>query len=61
MPFLLHKDDVLSEEAAASDYEKWLNDEAGADGEQGDGEGRSSRKELGSLPQQDNRRFEGCG
>ncbi|MGV3662281.1 MAG: hypothetical protein ACO1TE_19000 [Prosthecobacter sp.] len=59
MPFLLHKDAVLTEETAASDYQKWLYDD---DNIEPDGdESRSSRSELGKVPQQDNRRFEACG
>ncbi len=59
MPFLLHKDTVLTEETAANDYQKWLNDDA--DMEQEGEEGASSRNELLRVPQQDNNRFEDCG
>lgn len=58
MPFLLHKDTALTEEIAASDYEKWLNADTDIDGEQEGDEGPSSRQELVRVPQQDNRRFE---
>lgn len=33
MPFLLHKDNVLSEETAASDYQRWLDDDGQVDAE----------------------------
>lgn len=59
MPFLLHKDTVLTEETAANDYQKWLYDDA--DGEPEGEEDGLSRNELMRMPQQDNRRFEDCG
>lgn len=61
MPFLLHKDTALTAESAASDYEKWLNDDDATDSEQGGHEGSTSRHEMVWVPPQDNHRLESRG
>lgn len=61
MPFLLHKDTALTAESAASDYEKWLNDDDATDGEGERHEGGASRHEMVWTPPQDHHRFESRG
>ncbi len=62
MPFLLHKDDLLTEETAASDYQKWLDeDDAGAAQEDGGAPRLQQRNEPAKTPLHDERRFEAYG
>lgn len=56
MPFLLHKDDVLTEAKAASDYQRWLDADDVMEGIE-DGL-KPQRGELGLGLQEQERRFE---
>lgn len=50
MPFLLHKDDVLTEETAASDYQRWLDDDGQAEAGTETDAAPSSRNDPMRIP-----------
>lgn len=58
MPFLLHKDAALTEETAASDYQRWLDDDGQAEAEAETDGAPSSRNEPMRMPQSVDRHIE---